>query len=218
MAHCGVEKTIQGIKVNYWFLSLRKRVQSYLDNCVICLLANTSAHLREYDQAWDTHLDTVQYVMNNTYHSSVKATPAKLLFGVDMRDHPDAELVRFLNDFAKIEFDVQNNRDATRKLAIESTNKIKEYNKSYYDERHTKPSLYKSRDYVLIRDTTTKPGEDKELKPSCKGPYLVAKVLNNNRYVVRDIPGFNHSSRLPVNAILSSDRMKPWVKPVVSPT
>lgn len=30
MAHCGAEKTIQGISTNYWFPSLRKRVSEYI--------------------------------------------------------------------------------------------------------------------------------------------------------------------------------------------
>jgi len=34
MAHCGVEKTTQGISANYWFPSLRKEVQDYVDNCL----------------------------------------------------------------------------------------------------------------------------------------------------------------------------------------
>jgi len=47
MAHCGLEKTIKGITANYWFPSVRKKVQNYLDNCLICLLANSVSNLRE---------------------------------------------------------------------------------------------------------------------------------------------------------------------------
>lgn len=49
------------------------------------------------------------------------------------------------------------------------------------------------------------------LKPNYKGPYVIDKVLNNNRYVVKDIPGFNITTR-PCNAILSPDKLKPWIK------
>ena len=63
----------------------------------------------------------------------------------------------------------------------------------------------------MIRDTATKPGEDKKLKPCYKGPYMVTKTLNNNRYVIQDIPGFNVTSR-PYNSILSPDRLKLWIK------
>jgi len=47
MAHCGPEKVIQGISANYWFPSMRKRVQEYVENCLICLLANSSTNSRE---------------------------------------------------------------------------------------------------------------------------------------------------------------------------
>jgi len=38
-----------------------------------------------------------------------------------------------------------------------------------------------------------KPGEDKKLKPPFKGSYLIAKALNKNRYIIKDIPGYNIS-------------------------
>lgn len=47
IAHCGLEKTVQGISSNYWFPSLRKRVKSYIDNCLICLMANPVSNSRE---------------------------------------------------------------------------------------------------------------------------------------------------------------------------
>ncbi|KMQ89733.1 hypothetical protein RF55_10607 [Lasius niger] len=154
MAHCGVEKTVQGIGCNYWFPSLRKK------------------------------------------------------------KHADSELVTYLENLAKIELDVQKIRDDSRAIALESSLRIKDYNKSYYDEKHKKPSQYKEGDYVLIR-AVIKPGEDKKLKPQYKGPYIVAKVLKKNRYVIKDIPGFNIASK-PYDSILSPDRMKLWVKPVDS--
>lgn len=119
----------------------------------------------------------MQYVINNTYHSSARTTLSKLLFGVKMRNHPDAELVNFLNSIAKIDLNVQRDRDIVRELAIESTNKIKEYNKMYYDERHKKPSQYNVGNYIAIKDSSLKPGEDKKLKPVYRGPYLISKIL-----------------------------------------
>jgi len=48
MAHCGLEKTIKGlITTNYWFPSVKKKVQNYLDNCLICLLVNSASNSRE---------------------------------------------------------------------------------------------------------------------------------------------------------------------------
>lgn len=342
MAHCGVEKTIQGINDNYWFPSMRKRVVDHVDNCITCLLNNVSSNTREGElqetnspsspfqilhtdhygpmvtsingfkhvlvvidactrftwlfpvkstssketikymtllfqifgspqqlvsdrgtsftslefskflesnnishrlvavaapwanglverinrflksslkkivsdqQLWDTHLSTVQYVINNSFHSSLKSSPAKLLLGFDQRCHADNKLVDFLNKTADIELNPVSERDSSREIALQATDRIKNYNKMYYDERHKKPSQYKKGDLVMIRDTNLKPGEDRKLKYIYKGPYQVDKVLNKNRYAIKDIPGFNPESR-PYNSILSPDRLKLWIRPV----
>jgi len=42
MAHCGLEKTYQGIQETYWFPSMRKKIKEYIENCVTCLIANAS--------------------------------------------------------------------------------------------------------------------------------------------------------------------------------
>jgi len=47
MAHCGIERTIQGIIQNYWFPTLRKKVKDYVNNCIVCIVSNTSKNLRE---------------------------------------------------------------------------------------------------------------------------------------------------------------------------
>lgn len=75
-------------------------------------------------------------------------------------------------------------RESSRRLALDVAEKIKSYNKSVYDRRHKKPTAYKPGDLVLIKDSAIKPGEDKKLKSSYKGPYKVTKVLDKN-FVVR---------------------------------
>lgn len=47
MAHCGFEKTYQGLANYYWFPSLRKRIRNHIDNCLICLISNSSPNSRE---------------------------------------------------------------------------------------------------------------------------------------------------------------------------
>jgi len=154
----------------------------------------------------------VQYVINNTYHKSLKASPTKILFGCDQSSHSDAKLVKYLNEIAKSDFQLEEIREQARDIAFETTRKLKEYNKEYYDMRHRKPSKYKEGEFVLIRDVI-KPGEDKKLKSKYKGPYKIAKILDKNRYVIRDIPGFNITHK-PYNSILSPDRIKHWIKPI----
>jgi len=86
-----------------------------------------------------------------------------------------------------------------------------DYNRDYRNKLSKKPSLYNVDDYVLIRDTRNQPNENSKLKPCYKGPYRISKVLGNNRYVVKDIPGFNITQK-PLDTILSSDKLKTWIK------
>ena len=46
-AHCGVKKVIQGLRNDYWFPSMHKQAQSYVDNCLVCLVVNSSANTKE---------------------------------------------------------------------------------------------------------------------------------------------------------------------------
>lgn len=188
-----------------WANGLVERINRFLKSSL--------RKISEEYNLWSKHLDTVQYVMNNTHHASTGNSPSKLLLGYDQKNHTDAKLVNFLNNVVKSELDICDEREINRKLASQITDKVKNYNKIYYDEHHKRPSTYKVRDFVLIRDTVVKSTEDKKLKPQYKGPYRIEKILNKNRYVISDIPGFNIVSR-PYNSILSPDRIKPWIKPV----
>jgi len=346
-AHCGFEKTVKGITDNYWFPSLRKKVQAYIDNCIICLTSNIGANVKEGEMVigeapkepmhtihmdhfgpliesnngckhilvvvdaftrftwlfavkttgsketvaclnsifnhfsspsviisdressftssefakfveekriyhrliavaapwsnglverinrflksslkkiisendfWSEKLPELQYIINNTHHTAIKSTPSMLMFGFEKRNHSDSKLLTYLNDLVKFAFsqpDREIVRDKNRDIAIETSNKLKEYNKAYYDKRHKKPSKYQEGNHVLVRDTALKPGEDRKFKTSYRGPYLVAKTLNNNRYVITDIPGHTITAR-PYNSILSPDRLKPFVRSVAS--
>lgn len=45
--HCEVEKTVQRISDNYWFPFVRNKVQKHIENCLTCLMANTSVNVKE---------------------------------------------------------------------------------------------------------------------------------------------------------------------------
>ncbi|KYM99954.1 hypothetical protein ALC62_09289 [Cyphomyrmex costatus] len=64
--------------------------------------------------------------------SFMLTSPSKLLLGYEMKNHSDSKLVEFLTELAKTETSKNeelpwvNERDTSRKLAIEATDKIKE--------------------------------------------------------------------------------------------
>lgn len=133
-------------------------------------------------QDWIELLSKIQYVVNNTINTSIGSTPSKFLLGYDQRNHSDAILKDLVTRLAKIERDLPNDRESDRKSAVETTMKLRNYNKVYYDKKHKMPTKYKIGDYVLIRNVQAKEGG--KLKPKYKGPYIVSKTLDKNRYVV----------------------------------
>jgi len=83
-----------------WANGLAERVNRFLKSTLCKTL--------DLQTDWKSRLGEIQYIINNTYHSGIKASPAKMLLGVDQRSHQDfllAELTRTLtaidNDFSK---------------------------------------------------------------------------------------------------------------------
>lgn len=67
MGHCGAEKTFQGLSANYWFPSLRKRIQDHIDNCIVCLMTNSATNSREGEMQI-TDSPTIPFYIIHTDH------------------------------------------------------------------------------------------------------------------------------------------------------
>lgn len=162
---------------------------------------------------WKEKLEQIQYIINNTFHSSIKSTPSKVMLGYQQRNHEDFRLNSYIQNLIGIDQDLEIEREKARDTARQATSLIKQYNKEYKDARTKKPSMYHKGDLVLVQDTRNIPGINQKLKANYKGPYTIKKCLGNNRYVVTDIPGYNVTAR-PLDTILSADRIKHWIKPI----
>jgi len=102
-------------------------------------------------------------------------------------------------------------KEKARELAQVTNKKLQEYNKTLYDKRHKKNTLYEEGDLVLIKVLQHKPRTNTKLASKYNGPYRVKAVLNKNRFVITDIPGYNLTQK-PLNTILSADKLKPWIR------
>lgn len=107
---------------------------------------------------WEDQLNAVQYTVNNTYNSAIKTSPSKLLLWYDQRCHEDKNLKDYLDCLLEIENNPCEQREEARDMAIQANNKLREYNRAYYDRHHKKPTVYKEGDLVLIRDLQAKVG------------------------------------------------------------
>lgn len=158
------------------------------------------------EDSWINVLPKTQFSLNNTYNKSIDTSPSSLLFGYEQRGFTDDNLRNYLQNN-----NLSNNRSQLRDTAIIKNRESQEYNKLIYDKRHKKPHQYKIGDYVMIKNVITTPGLNTKLLPKYKGPYVVDTVLDNDRYIIKDIEGFQISQR-PFSGVFSPDRMKPWIK------
>lgn len=72
----------------------------------------------------------------------------------------------FVQALDRMDSDLDRERSQHRDLALTAINKFKKYNKSYYDSKHKTLTAYTKGDLVLIRELSTKPGENKKFKMS----------------------------------------------------
>lgn len=80
------------------------------------------------------------------------------------------------------------------------------YNKQHYDEKRKAPYKYQVHDYVMLRNFDSTAGVSTKLKSERKGPYEIIKVLENDRYVVQDISGFQNT-QIPYEGIWEPNNM-----------
>jgi len=117
---------------------------------------------KELDEVdpWSPFLAAAAYAIRSTYHSTLEATPAQLVFGRDM-----LLPVKFAADWARIR----------QKRQTEMSRNTQRENRSRL--RHT----YKVDDKVLL----TKPGINPKLSAPRQGPFKVERVYTNGTIRIR---------------------------------
>jgi len=169
------------------------------------MLTPMLAKMSDDPRRWDQALESVEFAINNTICRSTGNTPSKLLFGL-------AQLGA-INDLVRLNLDQSTEiRDLKKLREAASCEMIKNQaaNEKAYDQSRKKATMYNVGDYVMIVNIDTTAGVNKKLIPKYKGPYVVHKVLDADRYVVTDVPGFQ-ITQIPYQGIISADRMKPWI-------
>ncbi|CAH1713532.1 unnamed protein product [Aphis gossypii] len=166
------------------------------------------AKLSESTSKWDRVLNKVEFAINNTIHRSTGQSPSILLFGInqsgDVNDEIRLMLEKEINTSAV-------NLDEVRTKAAERIDKAQEVNTAQYNSKRKTPTIYTIDDYVMITNVDVTVGHNKKLIPKFRGPYVVRKVLDHDRYVIGDIDGFQVTQR-PFETIVGPDRMKMWIK------
>ncbi|XP_018377468.1 PREDICTED: LOW QUALITY PROTEIN: uncharacterized protein K02A2.6-like [Trachymyrmex cornetzi] len=147
------------------------------------------AKLSETPSQWDRILNRVEYSLNNTVCRATNDTPSRLLFGVEQKGVTCDSLRDLLST------DTERDLEQIRNKAHVNIEKSQLENTKRYNLRRKPAREYKVGDYVEIRNVQTTPGVNKKLLPKFKGPYVIRKVLDYDRYVITDVDGFQLTQR-----------------------
>lgn len=177
-----------------------------VNRILVRMLSKLTEPVRQSD--WSKLLTKVEYAINNSIHSSTGQSPSMLLFGVSQRGAEIDELTEYLDDGHAN----SSTRDLStiRSGADFSIQQSQKRNEIQYAKRSVPPRKYSEGDYVVIRNVDTTIGTNKKLIPKNRGPYVVHRVLPNDRYVIRDVDNCQ-ITQIPYNGVLEAARLKPWI-------
>jgi len=133
--------------------------------------------------------------------------PARLLFGLEQRGKSN-DLLRGL-----VQLDAGMERDLgrLRRDAEINISRVLQQSATRYNLRRKAARKYEPGDYVEIKNVEIAAGINRKLVPKFKGPYVVKKVSDHDRYVVADVDGFQLTQR-PYSGVVASNQMRPYVK------
>lgn len=105
-----------------------------------------------------------------------------------------------------------------RAEAAHDMKKKPEVQKLHYDSKHAKPKQYEVGQQVFVCKTKcSNDGKSRKLEPKYHGSLLIAKVLDNDRYIADDMPGAKRLQKAYVG-ICPFDTLKPFKTAVSSDT
>ncbi|KAI8118393.1 hypothetical protein CVS40_9941 [Lucilia cuprina] len=86
-------------------------------------------------------------------------------------------------------------------------------NKRSIRQRTFHPHKYKVDELVLAENEPQSSGMSRKLEPRYKGPFIVSKVLDKDRYIIEDLPNSKRTTRH-YSSVYASDKLKPcWELP-----
>ena len=99
-----------------------------------------------------------------------------------------------------------------RHQASENIHKSQQTNERLFLKKNNPAPVYSAGDY---KNTDTSTNTNKKLIAKFRGPYIIHKVLPNDRSVVRDIEGYQ-VTQIPYDGVLESDKLRLWVQPTTT--
>lgn len=182
------------------------RANGQIERYNMSILASLAALTHgDDDKNWDTHLNTVQWSLNNTVNKGIGRTPVEVMFCKPTVGINETHLHEVLDEPRPINDDIINSirNDVSQKIVSNQADMTERFN-----ARRCRAKIYKEGDLVLVQKQLNNPGDSNKLLPRYSGPYKVTKVLPNDRYEVTSIEGF--SKRTYTN-VYAAEKIKPWI-------
>jgi len=198
-----LENNIEHVKVATASPQANGQVER-VNRTVKAMLAKITEPIKHED--WSKLLVKAEYAINNSMHSTTKELPSVLLFGVQQRGCNIDALTEYLDDRNDIpQCDLVN----VRKNSSDKIEQCQKRSKEYFQKNHKNHVEFAEGDFVVMRNIDTTIGTNKKFVPKYKGPYIVKKVLPNDRYVVSDIENCQ-ISQIPYDGIVEACRLRKW--------
>lgn len=158
------------------------------------------------EEKWDEMVPKVRWGLNSTINSTTGKSPYELLFGYSPRGVANSFLDNEVSIDIPTKVDIQSEREKV-KVAI---TKKQGRSEAQYNVHRCTGRKYNVGQQILVRTTaTSNEGRSRKLLPKYSGPYTIVKVLDHDRYVIKDVQGSTRSQRN-YKGIVSLDKMKPY--------
>lgn len=133
-------------------------------------------------------------------------SPNQLVFDFNLRDVPNQIIASIPDDL-----ETQSTTtiaDKHEQAAINISNEQEKW-KQIFDRKHAVSKIYTENDLVVIENELASVGESRKLEPKYRGPYIIRKVLSNDRFLIEDIPGYQVTSKK-FGSVYAVDKIKQW--------
>lgn len=132
------------------------------------------------------------------------------MFGVNQRGKVIDGLTEYLAE--KNATEVGTNLEEIREAARKRIEKKQRYEETRRRKQCKGTRTFTVGENVVMKNVDTVIGSNKKLIPKYRGPYVIDKILGNDRYVIRDIDGCQ-LTQLPYNGVVEANKIRRWVTP-----
>lgn len=137
-------------------------------------------------------LTDIEFAINNSTHKPTGEI-SSLLFEIDQK----GKIVNKIREYLESTIKNNNNHDLKnlRDRAAKKIEKSYKYNKEYFDKKRKQAHTYKIGNYVMVKNIDNTKNASHKIVPEFKGPYKIARILRNDRYVINDIENHQITSK-----------------------